>query len=1065
MKISSAHQNVNPFGGADPRFQWFGRIAKRPVFWTFTVSFLVVVILNAVFPALIQGAVTSDGIPSRGSVSEKQEDSSGRVVGNKDTRRYHLPGMPYYDQVKAYHRVYFGSEQEAIDRGYYKAGTGKDLKKAPPEEKKAVRKPEQPEVVAPAAQKNEKVLGPLSQGKPVSSDYDSKASVPERQRTGITPEKGVVVGNSDTRRYHLPGMPYYDKVKAYHRVYFNSEQEAIESGYYKAGTGSDLSFKGRQEVLVPLSQKTEKFPESPAPVASAPVAETIKPAGQTDGHAVEPVAVAESSGQAAATPKVNAPREFSAQPAPEPVRETPAPGIQEKAVEESAVPAAPEPSVSGLVGFTATKAGDTPVKIEADNLSYNNERDVYAGEGNVVITYGDGVLTADRVEYDRKKHLATAQGKAFLKMAEDTLAGDKIIVNVQDKTGTAYNSKAFYARNHFYIKGDKIEKTGEASYRIEQPLATTCAGDNPDWQLAGSEMKVTIDGYGWVTNARLLTKGVPVAYTPIVAFPAKTTRQTGFLFPYLAYSRDKDGIDIEIPFFWAINDSMDATFYSRYMEKRGFKQGVEFRYALGSKSFGTIYGDYMEDGRQVTETIGNAFSRDWQDMHRRWSYMINHQTTFDSQFYFRTDLRQVSDSWYFRDFNAHNYYRTNFDATEQDPFRRISFQGNEYLRSLESTARIFKGWNNFNVMARVSSTDDFAATANNLTLQKYPEVILTAIKQPLPATPVYVEFAGQYDYFYRSDGTKGHYVNLMPAVSWPLAVSRYLKVTPQLAVQEIFWSRDDDQANAETRSGDRAVINAGVTVQSRLSRVFDVRILNWDKIRHEIKPEIAYSYIPGVRQENIPDYLPRIGTLLDPFTSINIGGNTNAILEQNALAWALTNTVTARTQNKAGENSYADVLRFKLYQVYDVNEAKRSITDSADSRRPMSDLGIELDVRPHPYLSFAARNKYSVYQGWREMNYDLSLSDWRGDELTFGYRYTLDSIEAINLDLKAVVTEQLKARLIVRMDLQNDQAIENTVGLTYSEQCWSVGADYTRTHDDERIVFKISLTGLGSLGF
>ncbi|MGO9137163.1 MAG: helix-turn-helix domain-containing protein [Syntrophales bacterium] len=43
-----------------------------------------------------------------------------------------------------------------------------------------------------------------------------------------------VIGNSDSKRYHLPGMKYYHKVKAYHQVIFNSETEAIKAGYTKA---------------------------------------------------------------------------------------------------------------------------------------------------------------------------------------------------------------------------------------------------------------------------------------------------------------------------------------------------------------------------------------------------------------------------------------------------------------------------------------------------------------------------------------------------------------------------------------------------------------------------------------------------------------------------------------------------------------------------------------------------------------------------------------------------------------------------------------------------------------
>ncbi len=754
---------------------------------------------------------------------------------------------------------------------------------------------------------------------------------------------------------------------------------------------------------------------------------------------------------------------------------------------------------------------DAPVKIEADNLSYDQERDIYSAEGGVVITYGDGTLSAQHVEYDRKNNLATAQGGAFLKMAEDSLAGDKIVVNLEDKTGVAYNSKVFYARNHFYISGDRIEKTGENTYSIEQPVATTCDGDHPDWKIAGSSMKVTLEGYGWVKNARLMTKDVPVLYTPIIAFPAKTKRQTGFLFPYLSHSKNKDGIDIEIPFFWAINPQMDATIYSRYIEKRGLREGAEFRYFAGGRSFGTLYGDYMEDGKHVYESGITNLPRDWQGTHKRWSYYLNHQTNFDSQFYLRTDVYRVSDPWYFRDFNSHNYYLTNYAAFEEDPFRKVPFQGNASLPFLESSARLFKGWNHYNLMARVSYRDDFSVVNNDRTLQQYPEIILTGIKQPLFSSPVYYEFTGTYDYFYRGEGQKGHYVDIAPAVSLPLNISSFAKITPQLTVREIFWFGDRENNDYDTgrRNDSRTVLNAGVTLSSRLSRVFDVSLLDWEKLRHEIRPEVVYSYIPRVRQDQVPerdivnntwiwhdtvpDYIPRLSSMLDPFTSLNTG-NTDALMEQNAVAWSLTNTITVRKKGKDQLGRYLEIFRFKLFQVYDINESKRGMqffdVDEAEEagttleRRTLSDLGIELDIRPHPYLSFSARNRYSILgdkyfaysnnygiyrkygkqSGWREMNYDLRISDWRGDSLTFGYRYTQDSIEAISMDLKAAITERLSGRFIVRLDQLNDRTVENTVGLMYTEQCWGVGVDYTRTHDDQRIILKLSLTGLGMLG-
>jgi LPS-assembly protein len=701
------------------------------------------------------------------------------------------------------------------------------------------------------------------------------------------------------------------------------------------------------------------------------------------------------------------------------------------------------------------------VTIEANTMDYDNVRDVYHAKGKVTIVYSGAALSADDVELDNKNNIATAQGKAFLKMGEDTLRSEKIVLNIQDKTGAAYQANAFYARNNFYVKGDKIEKTGENTYFIKQPYATTCNGDNPDWSIAGSEMKVTIEGYGLMKDAKFLVKNLPVFYSPYLPFPAKTKRQSGFLLPYLAYSRDKDGVDIEIPYFWAISPQLDATFYQRYMEKRGFKEGAEFRYYLGDKSFGTFYGDYIEDTRYVTETTDMSTSRDWQEMHKRWSYYLNHQTDFDSQFYVRTDLKKVSDKWYFKDFSAQNYYLDNYAQTAQDNFKNVSFRGDQSLRYLESTLRVFKGWSNYNLTGMINSTEDFAALNNNQTLQRYPEIVLTGIKQPFLNTPLYYEFTGAYDYLYRGEGEKGHFVDFSPTVSMPFNISSYLKITPQFALKETFWSRDDNQTDSKDKTADRTVYNASVSLSSQLSRVFDVKTKDWEKIRHEIKPEIIYSYVPNVSADNVPDYyLPASSPFLMPVSTLS----GDALTEQNAVAWSLTNTFTAKVKDNTGAYSYLEFLRLKLFQAYDLHEANKDMAGSTSERRPFSDMGIEFDLAPHKYFSFKARNIYNVYDGWKQNNYDVHISDKRGDSLLIGYRDTQDSVEEINLNLKAVITDHIDGTIVSRHDILNSKTIENSVGFVYHKQCWGMGFDVTETTDDLRFMFKISLAGLGNSG-
>ena len=47
------------------------------------------------------------------------EDS--KIVANRDSKLYHLPGMKYYHKVKSHHRITFNSEAEAVKAGYKKA--------------------------------------------------------------------------------------------------------------------------------------------------------------------------------------------------------------------------------------------------------------------------------------------------------------------------------------------------------------------------------------------------------------------------------------------------------------------------------------------------------------------------------------------------------------------------------------------------------------------------------------------------------------------------------------------------------------------------------------------------------------------------------------------------------------------------------------------------------------------------------------------------------------------------------------------------------------------------------
>jgi LPS-assembly protein len=69
-------------------------------------------------------------------------------------------------------------------------------------------------------------------------------------------------------------------------------------------------------------------------------------------------------------------------------------------------------------------------------------------------------------------------------------------------------------------------------------------------------------------HARLRIRGIPVLYTPYINFPIDDRRKSGFLVPSIG-SSDDNGFELITPYYWNIAPNLDATFYPRYMSKRG----------------------------------------------------------------------------------------------------------------------------------------------------------------------------------------------------------------------------------------------------------------------------------------------------------------------------------------------------------------------------------------------------------------------------------------------------------------------------------------------------------------
>ena len=111
---------------------------------------------------------------------------------------------------------------------------------------------------------------------------------------------------------------------------------------------------------------------------------------------------------------------------------------------------------------------EKPWHIIADEIHYDDKAKQYIGKGNVVITKGDQKLTADFIRFDHKNMKVNAKGHVIMQIGEDTLSGTSIEMDLKSEIGTVYDGTIFMKENHFYIKGNKIQKVGKTEYLVNK---------------------------------------------------------------------------------------------------------------------------------------------------------------------------------------------------------------------------------------------------------------------------------------------------------------------------------------------------------------------------------------------------------------------------------------------------------------------------------------------------------------------------------------------------------------------------------------------------------------------
>lgn len=674
------------------------------------------------------------------------------------------------------------------------------------------------------------------------------------------------------------------------------------------------------------------------------------------------------------------------------------------------------------------------VTILADRFDEFGPDDLVIATGNVEVTRGTQRLLADRVELNRATGDVVAVGDVLFYDGDDRLTGQRIDYNVNTGTGVVHDGEA-RAAPYYRIGGERMERLDDKRYLIRRGVFTTCEDDPPTWSIRYGTGHADLDSWVWGTNASFWVRNVPlIPFFPAFAAAVRQERQSGFLFPRAGHSSAK-GYYAEVPFYWAISDSQDATITPLFYSDRGYGGFLEYRYILSALNRGEANVFYLNESLRDDERPEGV------DEHRG-SWAFRHQwvnAPFGTAF--TADINGVSDDFLLREYGDYLHDRG--------------------AQRVESTVFVTRAWEDWYFLGSLYWYQDLTSR-EDIELQRLPDLQLNTFATTIPGLPGFLyDMEARFTNFVRDVGSDGPRLDWAARVYRPIPVAGgVFTITPVVGGR--LTAYDKTVVGMELSPGGTTVVEItdseprlrrlfeiGADLETRASRVYEVGgVWGIDAVLHTIEPRVGYRYVDGTdlvrytRDGGLrPNQLPQWDEI-------------DAIREASRFDYSLVQRLWARSVAPAGTQAIRwEAARLTLAHSYEyLNED-----------RPLGDVLGELIVNPSAYFGLRGATTYTPYDGgqFQVGVVDAAVRVPRA-AASIGYRFSDPDVEFVQATVAADLTRFATARYTANWDLATDTFVENRVAVDLKWQCWALSVEYvSRSDDEDELRFAVNLLGVG----
>jgi LPS-assembly protein len=565
---------------------------------------------------------------------------------------------------------------------------------------------------------------------------------------------------------------------------------------------------------------------------------------------------------------------------------------------------------------------------EQSSWDFDLASGLLVGTNGVMISYSNAVLVADSMSVNTKTGDVIASGNVRLQSEDMVWTGQRLNYNYETRELGAQKFRG--GRSPIYVGGEGVAGNyTNKVYTATNGMITMDDYSKPLLKVRAKRLVVRPGQSVTANGATLLIGDVPVFYLPIYATslkadspaisvrPGYSSRFGGYL--YSAYNLN-----------WG--DALNLRLNADYRSERGFGGGPELRLDLGRWGKGDFSYYYLYDHEPETNSFGAFYPKERQNLEFLWLASPFTNTTVKSRVSYQTDAGVRAEF---------------FESDYRENVQPSTFVEGRHF------------WDDWSLSAIGSPrVNDFFSTVERL-----PEVKLTAFRQQVGPLPVYYESESRAGYlrrlFAETNAVVAPDYEATRADTWhqvvlPVSLFGWLNVVPNAGGRFTYYS-EADGPGATTDEINRTVFNTGAEMSFKASRTWanvGGGLFDLDGLRHIIQPSANYVYVPDpdAQPAELPQFdfdMPSLRLLPNDFPDRN---NIDSIDSENVLRLGLDN----RLQTKR-DGQVQDWLSWEVFTDWRI--------DPDPGVEDFSDLWSDFKISPRSWLTLQSQVRYDLDDG------------------------------------------------------------------------------------------------------